>query len=140
MLSSAYRWKADAVLPGRTLAIGALLCVSTAPLADKPAYRHFEGDRLSQGRTIWLGTCEACHGYGTAGAPIPMYPDEWRARLQKDRAVLYRHAIEGFFGPDDTYMPPRGGNDALSDDEVRLAVDYMTTLATHYLQSKEQSQ
>jgi cytochrome c5 len=124
---------------GQALAAGAALLLSTALLAGDPAYRHFPGEHLAQGRVIWLGTCEGCHGYGTAGAPIPMQPAEWRERLEKDREVLYRHAIEGFFGPEYTYMPPRGGNDSLSDREVRLAVDYMTTLATHYLQSEEPS-
>lgn len=122
------------------LTVGVALLLSAAPWADNPAYRQFDDDRLAQGRMIWLGTCEGCHGYGTAGAPIPMHPEEWRERLVKDREVLYRHAIEGFFGPDYTYMPPRGGNDDLSDDEVRLAVDYMTTLATHYLQSEERTE
>lgn len=122
------------------LAAGAALLLSTTLLADNPAYRQFDGEHLSQGRAIWLGTCEGCHGYGTAGAPIPMQPEEWRERLAKGREVLYRHAIEGFFGPDYTHMPPRGGNDDLSDHEVRLAVDYMTTLARHYLQTKEPSQ
>jgi cytochrome c5 len=122
------------------LTAGVALLFSATLTAENPAYRQFDGEQLAQGRTIWLGTCEGCHGYGTAGAPIPMHPDEWRERLGKDRELLYRHAIEGFFGPDYTYMPPRGGNDALSDHEVRLAVDYMTTLATHYLQSEEPSQ
>ncbi|MGB0712252.1 MAG: c-type cytochrome, partial [Gammaproteobacteria bacterium] len=88
---------------------------------------------LEQGRQLWLDNCEGCHGYGTAGAPIPMIPGEWKPRLAQDKAVLYRHAIEGFFGPDDAMMPARGGNDALSDAEVRAAVDYMTTLARHHI-------
>lgn len=113
------------------------LLATTAIAGDKPAYKAFEGAQLEQGRTIWLGTCEGCHGYGIAGAPIPMEPDAWRPRLEQDRATLYQHAIEGFYGPDYTYMPPRGGNDKLTDDEVRLAVDYMATLAEHYLKHQE---
>ena len=49
-------------------------------------------------------------------------------------SVLYSHAIEGFFGPDDTMMPARGGNPDLTDEEVKLAVDYMLALATYYLE------
>lgn len=108
--------------------------------ADNPAYRQFDGDRLTQGRVVWLANCEACHGYGIAGAPIPMQPNEWRQRLEQERDTLYRHAIEGFYGPNDTVMPARGGNDQLSDEQVRVAVDYMTTLADYYLHTKEQSE
>ena len=115
------------------------LLVSNA-LAGPSAYREFEGTQLTHGRVVWLANCEGCHGYGTAGAPVPMSPDDWRARLQKPQTILYRHAIDGFFGPDDTMMPARGGNDSLSDTDVRAAVDYMTALAHSYLQSEEQTQ
>lgn len=112
-----------------------LCSVSTLLQAESSDYVEFETPVLKQGRTIWLGTCESCHGYGIAGAPIPMEASEWKERLKKPQSVLYEHAIKGFFGPDDTMMPERGGNSELSDDEVKAAVDYMTTLARHYQKS-----
>lgn len=118
----------------------ALVWLSGAVHADNPAYVSFEGESLAQGRTIWLGTCEGCHGYGIAGAPIPMEAEEWAERLDQPLTLLYQHALEGFFGPGGTYMPPRGGNDALTDAEVKLAVDYMTTLARHYQPTNGDSQ
>lgn len=108
--------------------------------AQNPAYVEFDSESLTQGRQVWLGTCEGCHGYGIAGAPIPMQPDEWSERLKKPKSVLYQHATEGFFGPDDTMMPARGGNPELTDREVQLAVDYMTALASFYLKQSEKSQ
>lgn len=112
-----------------------LLAMSIAPAAAGEAtpYIEFQDEHLAQGRVIWLGTCEGCHGYGIAGAPVPMEPEQWQPRLAQPMPVLYHHAIEGFFGPDYTYMPPRGGNDKLSDAEVRSAVDYMARLARHYI-------
>ena len=112
-----------------------LLCLATATAAagGGDPYVAFEGATLTQGRVLWLENCEGCHGYGIAGAPVPMEPAAWRPRLDQPTEVLYRHAIDGFFGPDDTYMPPRGGNPKLSDDQVRSAVDYMAALARHYL-------
>lgn len=91
-------------------------------------------DELSSGRTVWLGTCESCHGYGIASAPIPKRPTHRSERVLKDKATLYSHAINGFSDPSDTYMPPRGGNTDLNDKQVKAAVDYMLALANFYLQ------
>ena len=124
---------------GIPLLAAALLAQATA-VADGVVYRHFDDRHLAEGRVVWLANCEGCHGYGIAGAPIPMQPDDWRHRLRQDRATLHRHAIEGFFGPDDTMMPPRGGNDSLTDNQVRFAVDYMAALAEYYSQTTEQTQ
>lgn len=111
-----------------------LLLLHAELLAQSAAYIHAIGKQAEQSRSLWLRNCEACHGYGIAGAPVPMEPDDWRTRVSKPKEELYRHAIEGFFGPDDTMMPPRGGNPNLTDEQVRLAVDYMLGLATYYLQ------
>lgn len=89
---------------------------------------------LEQNKQVWLQNCEGCHGWGVADAPIPMNADEWRHRVIKDKETLYDHAINGFFGPDDAMMPPKGGNDDLSDEEVKAAVDYMLELARYYQQ------
>ena len=88
---------------------------------------------LAAGKGIWMENCEVCHGYGIAGAPIPMRTRDWESRLDKPNVELYGNAISGFFGPGDTQMPARGGNNELTDDEVRRAVDYMVALARHYL-------
>lgn len=84
-----------------------------------------------------MDNCEGCHGYGFAGSPNPQHPDDWRARLEKDVNTLHRHAIQGFFGPTDSWMPPRGGNEKLTDAEVIAAVDYMRALAQHHIDSED---
>lgn len=106
---------------------------ATVAVAGTAAYVEFQEARLVQGRAVWLANCEGCHGYGIAGAPIPMKPGQWEARLAQGNAVLYDHALNGFFGPEDTEMPARGGNAELSDEEVRAAVDYMVALANFYI-------
>lgn len=108
------------------------LLLSTAILAED-RYQVFTQERLQQGRPIWLKYCEGCHGWGIADAPVPMRPEEWQARLSQTQETLYAHAINGFFGPDDSMMPPRGGADHLSDEQVKLAVDYMTELAKFHI-------
>lgn len=118
-----------------------LLMLSTSVMADdKDVYTMFKDSHLADGRAIWMENCEGCHGYGIAGSPVPMTPEDWRERLNREQSTLYRHAIEGYFGPDDSMMPPRGGNENLTDDEVRAAVDYMTTLAKFYIQKLERKQ
>lgn len=95
----------------------------------------FEDPQLRAGRAIWLENCMGCHGDGTADAPRPDRFEEWAQRIQQPREVLYSHAIEGFFGPDYAMMPPRGGNPALSDSQVKQAVDYMLQLVDHFRDS-----
>jgi len=114
------------------LVIAVVVFISSVTHADKQEYVDFN-DELIAGKTIWLENCEGCHGYGIAGAPIPMQVKDWSDRLQKPKSILYEHAINGFFGPEDTQMPARGGNPELSDEQVKSAVDYMTELATYYL-------
>ena len=118
------------------LLLSGLLAASHAARADTEDYIVLPGEHLQQGRSVWMDNCEGCHGYGIAGAPIPMKPRDWKARLAKTRAILYDHAINGFYGPDDTLMPERGGNPQLTDEQVRAAVDYMTALASYYIQQQ----
>ena len=88
-----------------------------------------QGERLTLGREIWLGTCKGCHADGVAGAPVAGDVEQWDRRATQGCALLKRHAIDGFFGPQYTQMPARGGNPALSDEQVGLAVEYMLALA-----------
>ena len=79
---------------------------------------------VSQGKSVYNKTCALCHGVGAAGAPKPGDTADWGPRIAQGMDVLYKHAIEGFTGAKGM-MPPRGGAAALSDDEVKAAVDYM---------------
>ena len=49
----------------------------------------------------------------------------WAARIAQGKDTLYKHAIEGFHGPDGGVMPPKGGNPALTDAQVEATVDWM---------------
>ncbi len=79
---------------------------------------------VQSGPQVYNGACIACHANGVAGAPITGDVEAWTARLAQGNEILYRHAIEGFAG-EAGYMPAKGGNMALSDEEVIAAVDYM---------------
>lgn len=69
-------------------------------------------------------SCGACHSGGIAGAPALGDKTSWVERIAKGTDALYANAINGYQGAAG-YMPPKGGNAALSDESVKAAVDYM---------------
>lgn len=119
---------ARAVLLAGALGAALLFASLAAAPAEAQKFPEFRDARLSKGRAIWLGTCEACHANDVAGAPLVTNKQAWAPRLAKGRAALYKSALGGLTGPKGTQMPPRGGNDKLTDDQVKLAVDYMMAI------------
>ncbi len=80
------------------------------------------------GKSVFGKTCALCHAAGVAGAPKPGDKADWGPRIAQGNELLYKHAIEGFTGAKGM-MPARGGGSALSDDEVKAAVDHMVALS-----------
>ena len=78
----------------------------------------------ADGQQVYNQACTTCHGQGVAGAPVTGDDDAWVARLEKGRETLLDHSINGFQG-DAGFMPARGGNPNLSDEQVAAALDYM---------------
>jgi cytochrome c5 len=72
------------------------------------------------GKGIYDKTCVACHAAGVAGAPKLGDKAAWAPRLAAGGDALLKSVIAGKGA-----MPPKGGNTALSDAEVKAAVDYM---------------
>jgi cytochrome c5 len=81
-----------------------------------------------QGEHVFKMTCSLCHATGAAGAPMFKSKPDWAPRIAQGKATLYAHALGGFNGSKGA-MPARGGNPALSDAEVKSAVDYMVSRA-----------
>ena len=75
--------------------------------------------KAKSGEEVYNGACVACHGAGIAGAPKTGDKALWAPRIAQGVATLYEHAIKGF-----KTMPAKGGQVALSDDEVKASVDY----------------
>ena len=76
------------------------------------------------GQQVYQATCIVCHGAGIAGAPKLDDKGQWATRIAKGVDTLYASAVNGVQGSAGA-MPARGGNPALSNAEVRAAVDYM---------------
>ena len=72
------------------------------------------------GEKVYKGTCFACHDVGVANAPKLGDKAAWSARVATGKDALYHSALNG-----KNVMPAKGGNTALSDDEVKAAVDYI---------------
>ncbi|MGH8582963.1 MAG: c-type cytochrome [Gammaproteobacteria bacterium] len=94
---------------------------NAAGAAGEQPSRDHPGD---SGKAVYDGACAACHGAGLAGAPKVGDPTAWQARIAQGEAVLLKHAIDGFQGSGGV-MPPKGGRDDLSDEEVTSAMRYM---------------
>ena len=76
------------------------------------------------GSVIFNNLCTGCHTSGAGGAPT-LDKTHWTARIAEGTETLYQHAIEGYKGPDGNIMPPKGGNPALTEDQVKATVDWM---------------
>jgi len=85
----------------------------------------FDDPDLMQGKNTWVQVCRNCHLNGAAGAPAVSDGATWASRLSKGWPVLYQNAINGIQTDQGWSMPPRGGNDRLTDQDIRRAVDYM---------------
>lgn len=84
----------------------------------------------ADGEKVYNATCQACHNPAIATAlKAPGLGDKaaWSDRLTQGAEVLFEHAIKvpGYQGSQGGFMPARGGNASLSDDEVRAAIGYM---------------
>ena len=75
------------------------------------------------GSVIYQNLCAGCHTSGAGGAPTLDHA-HWDGRIAQGRETLYRHSIEGFTGAAGV-MPAKGGNPALTDEQVQATVDWM---------------
>lgn len=113
-------------------ALAALMSIAPGAAAlAQDEYPAFDEPILKLGREVWIDTCLACHTTDIAGAPQVTDANAWAPRIEQGKDVLYEHALNGFHGEQGTEMPPRGGNSALTDDQVRAAVDYMVALVSN---------
>lgn len=111
---------AGAVYAGATGA--ASQAAATAATAAAAAAQVAYGGTLD-GSVIYQNLCAGCHTSGVGGAP-KMESAAWAARIAQGAETLHRHAIEGYTGAAGV-MPAKGGNPALTDEQVTSTVDWM---------------
>ena len=108
---------------GAPAAAAPAVAATPAPAATVAAAAPAAGAK-PDGKKVYDGTCMVCHGTGVAGAPKFGDKAAWAPRLKGGVDALYTSALKG-----KAAMPAKGGNNALSDAEVKAAVDYMANAA-----------
>ena len=91
-------------------------CAATVAVAASAA----AGGEARSGEAVYNTACAACHSSGAGGAPVVGDAGAWSDRIAQGSDTLYLHAIEGLNG-----MPAMGLCMDCSEDEIKLAVDYM---------------
>jgi cytochrome c5 len=74
----------------------------------------------ADGKAVYDQTCVACHVQSVAGSPKLGDKAAWAPRLEQGMDQLVQSVLKGKGA-----MPPKGGNSALSDAQVRAAVEFM---------------
>ncbi len=88
-------------------------CGGAAAVADSGA---------RSGEDVYNAACMACHATGAGGAPLLGDVAAWADRIAKGNDALYDSGINGLPG---TGMIAKGGCMNCSDEEIKVAVDYM---------------
>lgn len=74
----------------------------------------------AEGQQVYQKACVACHAAGVAGAPKLGDKTAWGPRLAAGPAGLTASVIKGKGA-----MPPKAGNAALTEAEIKAAVEFM---------------
>jgi cytochrome c5 len=110
--------------PAQTAAAATPAAPAAATTAKTAAAPAASGSADSgAGKSTYDKACTICHTAGVAGAPKTGDKDAWAPRLKQGANALYEAALKGKGA-----MPPKGGNTALPDADVKAAVDYMVGL------------
>ncbi len=112
---------AGAVFAGSS---GAAAQAAAAAAAATAAAGQVAYEGTLDGSVIYGNLCSGCHNAGVGKAP-KLEKSFWATRLAAGKDTLHSHAINGYTGPDGGVMPARGGNPALTDEQVIATVDWM---------------
>ena len=118
---------AQAAAPAEQAAAPAAAATPAAPAAPAPAAQAAAPAAAApaaavDGEKVYKGICFSCHDVGVAGSPKLGDKAAWAARIAAGNDSMYGIAING-----KNAMPAKGGNPALSDAEIKAAVDFMVS-------------
>ena len=118
-------------LESRIAPVGAVYAGATGAASQAAAVAAAAATAVSQvayggtldGAVIYNNLCTGCHTSGAGGAPL-LNAAGMGARMSKGVDTLHKNAIAGYIGTAGV-MPAKGGNPALTDEQVIATVDWM---------------
>ena len=79
-----------------------------------------EDKTITRGEKLYNESCKVCHATTAMGAPAVGDADTWKDVMAKGLGEVVGNAITGMGG-----MPPKGGNENLTNTEIKLIVEFM---------------
>lgn len=119
--------------PTPTPAAAESVTANTASVSTSTENQVANGDATA-GQQLFSATCAACHGpsgEGVQGLGKPLTTSEFSAGLSDDQLVDFVKAGRDPSDPLNTTgigMPPKGGNPALSDDDLYDIVAFIRSI------------
>lgn len=92
------------------------------PAAEQPAAAAAGKPAAVDGKSVYDKACVACHAAGVANAPKLGDKAAWAPRVAQGMDAMLQSVIKGKGA-----MPPKAGNPALSDAELRAGVEFMVS-------------
>jgi cytochrome c5 len=90
--------------------------------AAAPAQQAAATPQKADGKAVYDKVCVACHQVSVANSPKLGDKAAWAPRIQTGLDALMQSVIKGKGA-----MPPKAGNPALTDTEIRAAVEFMVS-------------
>ena len=100
--------------------IGKLNYSGSENLEIKSKNNLIKADLYKNGEEVYNAVCQSCHTGGILNSPKYGDKASWEGRLSKGKDTLYLNAIKGIGA-----MPSKGGRPDLSDNTIKMGVDYI---------------
>ena len=79
---------------------------------------------MADGKATYDKVCSVCHASGVANAPKFGDKTAWEPRIKAGSDALVNSVLKG-----KGTMPPKGGNNALGEADIKAAVEFMVNQA-----------
>jgi len=116
------------------LAIAAAGCGGKGGKKEEPVSSGPSAEVLAEGKDLFQQSCSACHGSDGKGLPglgKDLTTSEFVKGLTDDELLEFVKRGRPASDPQNTTgvdMPPKGGNPALTDDQIKAIITYIRSI------------